>query len=297
MKEPMEHSAFPSDETLAAFIDGGLDEETRKRVVAHVADCEDCYGTVMASGAWPRESDAVHTKTVPFDRRQRRVLIGFAMAAGLSGVFLYRPLRLEYERYHAAASLHKAANAMPIRVADARLSLDLAYKPLGPNNRGGENDSVDIGLLAAAGEVQQSRPAGPAGDHSLGVAELLTGNRQKAVEILGKAVMKETGTQNIADAIRRCTDVPLLNDLSAAEGVMTDFSTDEESKRTALAAARRAWELNPKSPITLWNRAVATERLDTRAAIAAWKDYLAIDRTSAWSGAAKQRVEELQGGE
>jgi anti-sigma factor RsiW len=41
MKEPMEHSAFPSDETLAAFIDGRLDEETRKRVVAHVADCED----------------------------------------------------------------------------------------------------------------------------------------------------------------------------------------------------------------------------------------------------------------
>jgi hypothetical protein len=297
MKEPMEHSAFPSDETLAAFIDGRLDEETRKRVVAHVADCEDCWGTVMASRACQRETDAPHSDAVPRIGRKRRVVIAYALAAGLAGVLLYRPLVFEYGRYHAAASMREAADAMPIRVADARLSLNLAYKPLEPKNRGADDDSVDIDLVAAAAEVRQSRRGDASGEHTVGVAELLIGKRREAVEILRRAIMTETGAQNIADAIQRCTDVPLLSDLSAAEGVVTDFSPDEVSKRIALAASKRAWELDPKSQITVWNRAVATERVNARDAVAAWSDYLAIDRTSAWSGAAKERLEALQRGD
>ena len=64
MKAPMEHSAFPSDETLAAFIDGRLDEETRKKVTAHVAECDDCYGTIMAAGAWTREENPGTVKPI-----------------------------------------------------------------------------------------------------------------------------------------------------------------------------------------------------------------------------------------
>ena len=43
-----EHSPFPTDETLAAYIDGRLDEETRKRVVEHMAECPECFEVVMA---------------------------------------------------------------------------------------------------------------------------------------------------------------------------------------------------------------------------------------------------------
>lgn len=292
--KPMEHSAFPSDETLAAFIDGHLDEETRKRVVAHVADCEDCYGTVMAAGAWKRDGDAMGASRAAFRFPSTKVWAGLAVAAGLAGMFLYQPLRVEYRRYHAEAAIRKAVNSMSNRVADARLSLDLEFKPPPPRFRGSEDDSEDLGLLAAGSEVQENARGDVRGNHSLGVVLLLTGKRQEAAALLGKAVMDETGAPNIAEAISHCTDVPLLSDLSAAEGAVTDHSTDESAARIALAAAKRAWQLDPKSPITVWNRAVATERLDPHAAIDAWRDYVAIDRTTAWSGAAKERIERLQ---
>src|SRR2546423_11082276 len=64
-----EHSPFPTDETLAAYIDGQLDEETRKRVVEHMAECPECFDVVMGgrevAGAeeprgrvvnWPRQA-------------------------------------------------------------------------------------------------------------------------------------------------------------------------------------------------------------------------------------------------
>jgi hypothetical protein len=32
----------PSDETLAAFLDGALDETARRKVIRHLADCDEC---------------------------------------------------------------------------------------------------------------------------------------------------------------------------------------------------------------------------------------------------------------
>src|SRR2546430_1543511 len=46
----MEHTGFPSDETLAAFLDGRLDPETRRRVVEHMTTCDECYSVVMGGG-------------------------------------------------------------------------------------------------------------------------------------------------------------------------------------------------------------------------------------------------------
>ena len=45
----------PSEETLAAFIDGRLDIEARQRVVEHVTTCEDCYAIV--SFAWDFQAE------------------------------------------------------------------------------------------------------------------------------------------------------------------------------------------------------------------------------------------------
>src|SRR5258706_16081748 len=46
----MEHTGFPSDETLAAFLDGRLDPDTRRRVVEHMTTCDECYSVVMGAG-------------------------------------------------------------------------------------------------------------------------------------------------------------------------------------------------------------------------------------------------------
>src|SRR5260221_5655479 len=46
----MEHTGFPSDETLAAFLDGNLDPDTRRRVIEHMTTCEECYSVVAGGG-------------------------------------------------------------------------------------------------------------------------------------------------------------------------------------------------------------------------------------------------------
>jgi len=45
----MEHSGFPSDETLAAFIDGTLDPDERQRVLDHLVTCDECRNNVLAA--------------------------------------------------------------------------------------------------------------------------------------------------------------------------------------------------------------------------------------------------------
>src|SRR5260221_13409487 len=47
----MERTGFPSDETLAAFLDGNLDPDTRRRVIEHMTICEECYSVVAGAGA------------------------------------------------------------------------------------------------------------------------------------------------------------------------------------------------------------------------------------------------------
>ena len=49
----MEHTGFPSDETLAAFIDGRLDAETRANVIAHMTTCSECYSVFLSATEMP----------------------------------------------------------------------------------------------------------------------------------------------------------------------------------------------------------------------------------------------------
>jgi len=290
----MEHSAFPSDETLAAFIDGPLDDETRKRVVAHVADCDDCYGTLEAAGAWRRESEAREVITVTLSPRRNRSLIALAAAAAIGGVLLYQPLRARYEEHNDIAQLRDAANEMPRRVADARLSLDLSFQEKAPTMRGDgdEENAENLKVSAAVAQVRDDVRKKVVGEHTLGIAMLLDGDRDGAAKVLGKAITEETGTTNVSTAIGRCTDVALLNDLSAARGAVADFQKDDASRKMALDAAMRAWQLD-RSPITAWNRAVALQRAGRGAAAAAWRDYLAIDGESRWSAEARDRLSSL----
>jgi hypothetical protein len=287
--KPMEHSAFPSDETLAAFIDGRLDEETRKRCVAHVADCEDCYGTLEAAGAWQREIETPQASSVTVIRGRNSSRVGLAAAAAIAAVLLYQPLSVRYERHRDVAALRDAANEMPYRVTDARLSIDLSFKEKAPTMRSAAEESENLTLAAAASQVDEDVRTSKLGQHELGVALLLTGHREDAAKRLGDAVIAETKAADLATAIARCTDVDLLNDLSAAHGAVTDFSPNEASIRISLLAAKRAWDLD-HSPITAWNRAVAIERVDREEAAAAWLDYVAIDPSSPWSAAANDHL-------
>jgi len=302
MKEPMEHPASPSDEMLAAFIDGRLDEEMRKQVVAHLAECDDCYGTVMAAGAWMHEEKPGTVQPISISARRKPSALGLAAAAVIAAVLLYQPLSVRYAQRRDTAALRDAANeALKDRKADARLSLDLEYKPRAPRFRSGGNpESPPLRLIGAAADLQEDaeRDSRIVAQHSKGLGLLLAGSYQEATDTLDAVIKRTTATDSVAEAIRKSTDVPLLSDLSAAHGARADWAGQADgSKQIAYDAALRAWQLDPKSPKTVWNRAVAIQRLHPDAtAIAAWNDYLALDPSSLWSNEARDRVTQIREG-
>src|SRR6185295_6919351 len=100
---PGEH--WPSDEELAAYIDGALGKAESKRMEAHLAACEDCYAVYIGAVKFQLESEpapaTVAHNVVPFpSREQVRDLWRWAAAAagllivvgGGGGYYLAGPL-------------------------------------------------------------------------------------------------------------------------------------------------------------------------------------------------------------
>src|SRR3954464_3949919 len=81
----MEHTGFPSDETLAAFIDGRLDAETRAKVIAHMVTCAECYAVFLSA-----TETSVHAQARDAWRPRRAWMVVFAAtaAAAIACAFL-----------------------------------------------------------------------------------------------------------------------------------------------------------------------------------------------------------------
>jgi hypothetical protein len=288
----MEHTGFPSDETLAAFIDGRLDAETRAKVIAHMTTCSECYSVFLSATEMPSRAAARDAW------RPRRAWIAVATttaAAGIACVFLITPVRdriLHHE--DGMALLAKAAPAQ--RTIDGRIS-GFPYQPPAPVMRGSRFDPLqnpaNASLLTAAAGVQRCVAARrtAANLHASGVANLLLGKDDAAIDTLHEALLSETEEHTVAAAIDESDNVTLLNDLAAA------LSNRAINKRRpipdaaeAFRCADRAWRIG-STPEAAWNRAVATEALNGRArSAAAWNDYLAIDQTSPWAEEARTRL-------
>jgi hypothetical protein len=287
----MEHKGFPSDETLAAFIDGRLDAETRANVIAHMTTCSECYSVFLSatesSPAAPREK-----------WRPGRAWIAVAAAtaaAGIACALLITPIRDRLlHRDDGMAALAKAAP--PQRIIAGRIS-GFPYQPPAPVMRGSKFDPLqnpaNASLLTAAAGVQRSVAARrtAANLQASGVANLLLGKDDAAIDTLHEALLSETGQRDVTAAIAESDDVLLLDDLSAA------LSNRAMARRRpipdaveAVRCAERAWRID-RTPETAWNRAVAIEALNGRAhAMTAWHDYLAIDGTSPWAAEARKRL-------
>jgi hypothetical protein len=288
----MEHTGFPSDETLAAFIDGRLDAETRAKVIAHMTTCSECYSVFLSATELPSRATARDTW------RPRRAWIAVAtatVAAGIACVFLVTPVRDRFlHRENGMEALAKAAPAQ--RTIAGRIS-GFPYQPLAPVMRGSKFDPQqnpeNASLLTAAAGVQRSVAARrtAANLHASGVANLLLGKDDVAIDTLHEALLAETGQRTVAAAIAESDDVTLLNDLSAA------LSNRAIAKRRAIPdaveavrCADRAWRIGRTSEAA-WNRAIAVEALNGRGrAMTAWHDYLAIDETSGWAEEARKRI-------
>ncbi|HEX3534941.1 MAG TPA: zf-HC2 domain-containing protein [Gemmatimonadaceae bacterium] len=294
----MEHSAFPSDETLAAFIDGRLDEETRKRVVAHVADCEDCYGTVMAGRAWSESETASKTPEKSTAPTSFQYWLTGAVAAALAIGLLLQPVTARYRERRDQNAVRLAANRLQERSIDPRLSLDLEYRRLPQNRDAANEESGNAALVEAFIRIKQENDEYPGvpSRHSLGVVQLLLGDYDDAAAALADAIRRQTNTSDLHLAISQCRDVKLLNDLSAAFESQANHGGGT-THALARDAAERALRIDPHSAVAAWNRAVAIENSgDIPLAVPAWKDYLTIDKSSAWRTEAIERVNRLQRG-
>jgi hypothetical protein len=288
----MEHTDFPSDETLAAFIDGRLDEETRARVIAHMTTCSECYSVFLSATELPSDA-AARDSWRP--RRAWIAVVTASVAAAIACAFLVTPVRDRIlHREDGMAALARAAPAH--RIIAGRISR-FPYQPPAPVMRGSKFDELqnpaNASLLTAAAEVQRSvaerRTA--ANLHASGVANLLLGDNDAAIDSLHEALLAETGQRTVAAAIRESDDVPLLDDLSAA---LANRATERRhpipDAAEAVRCADRAFRIG-RTPEAAWNRAVAVEALNGRGhAMTAWHDYLAIDSTSPWAAEARTRL-------
>jgi len=274
----MEHAGFPSDETLAAFIDGRVDADTRSRVVEHLAGCSECYSVFIGATEMPVANAADTSNVRPF-RRTRYAIASMAVAAAAAIGFFITPAG---QRLYQPAGLAALADAAPsARTYSGRLS-GFPYRALAPIARGAENDPsrnpANYKLMDVAAKVQANAIKSPNAEnlHALGVSQLLLGKTDDAVQSLAGALQTSGG-------LDASTDVALLSDYSAALSSRAAQTRERDDTALAARAAERAWSLR-RSPETAWNRAVA---LDTDAA---WSDYLRLDASSDWAREARKRL-------
>ena len=270
----------PSDETLAAFIDDRLDEKSRLQVLEHAANCGDCRDIVVAGTDYAASSGADTPKVAP-GRFGRRLVPLAVAAAVLAVVFGVTPIREKLLGTNGMTELVKAANSLPERAIDARLSGDFAYKKRKPIYRSAEApEDAEPAVLAAALKIAEraEKNRSPKNLHELGVANILIKDADASVHALEEAARTSTVPPDV------------LTDLAAA---YLTRNRDGDAQR-AFDAATKAWTLK-QTPAAAWNRALALERLERKPeAIAAWRKYLELDPASEWSKEAARRIETLQ---
>ena len=293
----------PDLETLAAFIDGRLDEQTRQEIIVHAVDCPECEDKIVATNEYlstlepanlaevvrgeeviePEYDSSVKTAPdgeVVRGRFGTRVLAPLLAAAAVVAVVFGVPsIREKVLPKSPMEELVAAANGRPERPTEARLSGDFDYKPPQRVNRGGEEKETteyDMQILALKRAERAEKNRSAENLHQLGVADLFVPElRRDAVPAL----------EGAAKASPNSPDV--LTDLTAAYLAQGNYPA-------AYSTAEKAWSMQ-QSPITAWNRALALERLERQTdAIAAWKKYLELDSNSEWSAEAKRKLDDLQ---
>src|SRR5688500_15884789 len=127
----------PKDEQLAAFIDGQLDDVTRRQVVEHIASCAECREVVMVADEvvqilGERPADAGNVVRAPFGRR---LLVPLAAAAGIAAVLLFARNPISSHFTGGMTAVQTAYAELEQRDVQPRLS-GFEHKPLKPRMRG-----------------------------------------------------------------------------------------------------------------------------------------------------------------
>ena len=317
-----QHDECPGLESIAALVDGRLPDADAARLRAHVAGCPACFEltretmhflSAEAAGARPRigppDADRPDADR-PFSRVARHAVWWSvaALLAVVAGLQIARRVRDD-----GVTGLVRAVGER--RLVEARLTGGFAYAPLPSPVRGpGRLDRANPGdwkVYEAAGKVDAAaarRGDDPVALHTLGLAQLVLGNPDAAVEAL------EGSTR------ARPADARALSDLAAAYLARADAAGRADDVVRAIDAARHALALDPGCDEARFNFALALEKQiagapepgaaapepgaaapergdaapDPAAAMDAWGDYLRHDGGSPWADEARRRLAALQ---
>ncbi len=293
----------PNLETVASYVDGTLEEPARAEVEAHIAECEDCY-ELVAELLHSTDTPAVLPFLTPAavgeqrddrgwkSRSSRRTIVaaGAALAAAAALVVAVRVGPPWWDRFSGGTGDPQMERLIAAvgdeRAFDGRLSAGFTYGiRRSPVRSGSSSTSNNLSLLAAAGEIQAAAHGNPtaANLHAFGVAQLLLGQHQNAVESLERAVESSPARADI------------LSDLSAAYLERARVTSAAEDWPKALATAEKAIRANPNDLSAWFNRACAIESFGVSSAgREAWNDYLQRDSQSPWATEARERLSRLK---
>lgn len=294
MTAPMVLMQCPSQEALAAFVDGRLSPEEHAEVISHLASCADCRDLVLLAidfqksegGAMANEGgtsamgpSVPPANVIPFGKRILGYGAALAVAAAVVVAFL------QYNR-PGIDDLVAATAKQDARAFDGRLSGGFGYGTPPVRTRGG-NDDPDPDLskydvTAVAYELAEDRDS-----HRRGIGLLFVAKELDQ----GSATFRDQGITALDAALKQKPDDPRrMNDLAVA---LLDRGAKGDYER-ALELANRAWSLEP-TPEAAWNRALAMDLSHRYAdAVQAWDDYLKVDPSSPWAAEARDKRKDAQ---
>lgn len=172
------------------------------------------------------------------------------------------------------------------RSIEGRLAAGFAYAPFDQSvNRALNERTLSTALRLAIATIEQRarQRKDDADEILLAIAALTSGDAHRAVRLLEDA------------AAKRPADGRVQGDLSCAYLARSRAHRQPEDLVKALAAADRAMRAGHDTVEARFNRALALEGLHlTDAAIAAWREYLAIDPSSPWREEAMRHLAVLR---
>jgi CHAT domain-containing protein len=207
-------------------------------------------------------------------RKRQQILIALA-----SVLLALTAMRLWTSRT-APDELRQLVSRLAARPAEGRLSGSLPYLPWKQRTRGvkAETRAALMSLLAD-------------GKGNAAAALFFAGDAERSLLRFESQLATSDEEEPLGDRIERTVVWRVLNDVAAAAHAVAASGKHGDELLTAVAAAARAYKLEPRSAEARWNRALTLNALGlTDEARNAWQDYLAIDAHSEWSAEARERL-------
>lgn len=287
MNDPAMMTTCPTEETLAAFIDGRLEGATRNAVLEHLVVCSECRDAVSVVREMEmEEAESGTADVIPISRKRSFRFAFAALAAGVTVVFLL-PTTRERLTYGPNGGWDKvviAAESQPKRLVEPRIS-GLAYKEFQSPVRSAKREQPSNGSLdQAASDLAKADGSGfwrPV--RALALLQLMRGDRKEAIRLIEQA--RDEGGDS---------DPGFQTDYAVVYVESTRFGGGEGDIPHALDASQRAWN-TAKTPENAWNRALALEQAGRKSdALRAWQDYVALETDPQWKNEADRHISRLQ---